>query len=111
MKRKRKKLLSLLLFLLILLDLFSQLSFFGTRLIGFPLERTRINFSPFRSVSTLLQIIVNQVLAFQNQVLALPILDHAHVLEGAYDVVRIDSHLFAEGLDGDLLFGIITNVL
>ena len=100
-----------LLFLLILLDLFSQLSLLGTRLIGFPLESARIEFSPVRSVSALLQIVVDQVLALQNQVLALPVLDHAHVLKGADDVVGIDAHLFAEGLDGDLLLGVIANVL
>ena len=48
-------------------------------------------------------VLVDEVLPLQDDVLALPVLDHPQDLEGADDVVGVDAHLLAEELDGELL--------
>ena len=94
-----------------LLDLFGLFPFLSRRLIGLPPQGTQVDFSALGSVLALLQVVLYQVLSLEYQVLAFPVLDHSHVLQGADDVVRVDAHLFAEGFDGDLLFRVVADVL
>ncbi len=116
--------------LLILLYLLGLSSLFGRRLVGFPFQGSRVNLAASRPRPALLDVDVDDVLLLENDVMAFPVLDHAQVLKGAHNVIRVDSHVVTESLnkttmktpvinstiivtylDRDLPFRIVANVL
>ena len=99
-------------FLLILLDLLRLPPLLGRRLVWPPLERRRRDLRPpLRPAPHFTQVLRDDVLLFEHDVLALPVLNHLQVLHGGHDVARVDAHLLAEGLDGDVAVGVVAHVL
>ena len=100
----------LLSFLLAFLDFLSVPPLLGGWLVRFPFESVGVNLSSLGSISHLSHVLLDQILLLQNHVLAFPVLDHAQVLQGADNVVRVDSHLLAKVLDRELFLRVIANV-
>lgn len=70
-----------------------------------------MNLPGFWSVPRLLDIVIDQILLFQDQMLTFPVLDHSKVLQGADDIRWVDASFLSEGFDGDFLVWEIANVL
>ena len=87
---------------LFLFDFFCLPLLLGSWFIRLPLQIFTRDFFLLGPLALALQVIINNILLLENDVLAAPVLDHAQVLEGGHDVVGLDAHLLADGLEADL---------
>lgn len=86
----------------------------GGRHVGLPPQALRVEHHLGRlglAALPLLPVVGHHVLLLEDDVLALPVLDHAHGLQRAHDVVGVDGHLLADVFDHELLAAEVAQVL
>ena len=62
---------------------------------GCPLQVDRVDGLEAVLLGSFAEVLIDEILAFEHQMLALPVLEHAEGLQGADNVVRVDGCLLA----------------